>query len=66
MSTKAIRVALNYLETITASGYFGHEALAEFKSEVEAIEAAARHYVSFEDMAGSPDDLMESIARDAP
>ena len=45
MSTKAIRVALNYLETITASGYFGHEALVEFKAEVEAIEKAAKPIV---------------------
>jgi hypothetical protein len=35
-------------------------------AEVEAIEAAAKHYVTFEDMAGAPDDIMESIARDAP
>lgn len=33
---------MDYLETITASGYFGAEALAEFKAEVEAIERAAK------------------------
>ena len=63
MSTMAMRHLIQLVRT-------GHEPTAisidAAEREVEAIEAAAKHYVSFEDMTGAPDDLMESIARDAP
>lgn len=67
MSTKALRKALEMMRTDPMSQDFGDRPeYREAIKEVEAIEAAAKHYVSFEDMTGAPDDLMESIARDAP
>ncbi len=71
MTTKATRRALDYLETITASGYFHPEALAQFRAEVEAIERAAKAYAR-EDSSSMDDDViaalrvMDSIAKDAP
>lgn len=80
MSTKATRatlqIVLDRLEDNLAEeglsraqreSYEHQLSLArESLAEVEAIERAAKHYVSFEEMTGAPDDLMESIARDAP
>lgn len=80
MSTKATRATLQIVtdrleDSLAEEGLsraqresYEHqlELAREALAEVGAIEAAAKHYVSFEDMAGSPDDLMERIARDAP
>jgi hypothetical protein len=68
MSTKATRRALDYLETITASGYFHPDALAQFKAEVEAIERAAKDLMQGRQFRGSAETIgtLASIVKDAP
>lgn len=66
MSTKKLREAL---EELLFLGGDSKRTCATYDAAIEElrrIEQAAKHYVSFEEMTGAPDDLMESIARDAP
>lgn len=68
MSTKNIRAALKRLSDLEAekSGCALSGLAHAAGQEVEAIEKAAKHYEAFGEMLGSPDELMKSIAEDAP